>query len=293
MKSKLLLSAFLMICSITLNYAQSSATQSGIAVQGIARDNNNTARTNQTISLKYTLYYLDAAKAPKEIYTTTKNVTTDNFGVFSDVIEPAATNNFLFADNIAFLKIENGDDVISDEQLRHVPYAISANNGVPTGSIVPFIGANAPSGWALCNGAALPTTATALIAMVGSNTPDLRGFFLRGAGTNAVPGYTNNEGPAVKTRQSDDVKAHLHNVDLTTSNGGDHNHTMTFANDDFNGSGGKFKNGLEDDTNNASDEYTRSTSTAGNHVHSVKGNTALTGTETRPVNYGVNYIIKL
>lgn len=292
MKSKLLLSAFFMICSITLNYAQSSATQSGIAVQGIARDNNNTARTNQTISLTYTLYYLDAAKAPKEIYTTTKNVTTDNFGVFSDVIEPAATNNFLFADNIAYIKIENGDDVISDEQLRHVPYAISANNGVPTGSIMPFIGAVAPIGWALCNGTPLPTTATALISMVGANAPNLQGMFLRGTGT-AGAGQT---GPALKAVQQDSFEKHAHGPGtLTTNTTGNHNHSDGEYQYILRVTGDNTSGNIDDTSGEPDVKYPKKMKDAGSHSHAVTaGVTQEIGIdETRPVNYGVNYIIKL
>jgi len=51
MKSKILLLSFLTLFTIAINYAQSSASQAGIAVQGIARDANNTALTNKNISL--------------------------------------------------------------------------------------------------------------------------------------------------------------------------------------------------------------------------------------------------
>lgn len=71
------------------------------------------------------------------------------------------------------------------------------------GSIVPFGGSTAPSGFLLCNGAEVLKTAYAeLYAVIGDafgtasdNTkfklPDLRGEFLRGAGTNSHSGQGN------------------------------------------------------------------------------------------------------
>lgn len=66
----------------------------------------------------------------------------------------------------------------------------------PIGSILPYGGTTAPSGWMICNGASLLRTDYAeLFAVIGTafgsadsthfNIPDLRGEFLRGAGTNS------------------------------------------------------------------------------------------------------------
>lgn len=291
MKSRLLL-VLCVFCATMSNYSQSSASQSGIAVQGIARDVNNTALTNQTINLTFTLYYLDASSIEQPIYKITKNLATDAFGVFSDVIDPTAINNSLFANNIAYLRIEKGSDVISDEKLRHVPYAVSANNGVPTGSIMPFIGTVAPEGWVLCNGAALPVTAKALIAMVGNNAPNLQGMFLRGTGTSPV---NNQAGPALKATQNEDFKSHSHgNGTLTTDIAGNHNHTDGVFDRILRQNGGGTTDGLD----NSATEPDVSTSVkmkdAGDHKHTISGVIASSGgSETRPINYGVNYIIKL
>ncbi|MBF4519002.1 tail fiber protein [Flavobacterium sp. ANB] len=290
MKSKLLL-MLCFFCATISNYAQSSATQSGIAVQGIARDANNTAIINQTINLTFTLYYLDASSIEQPIYKITKNLTTDAFGVFSDVIDPTSVNNNLFANNIAYLRIEKGSDVISDEKLRHVPYAISANNGVPTGSIMPFIGTVAPEGWALCNGGALPATAKALIALVGNNAPNLQGMFLRGTGTSPVNGQA---GPALKGTQDDSFESHNHSASVN-----DPGHTHGYG-DIFYSEGGKggtvnVTSGIgingNTDNDNMGLEIRRTTDGSGTGISVSTGNTG--GNETRPVNYGVNYIIKL
>lgn len=292
MKTKLLLMLCLFCASIS-NYAQSSASQSGIAVQGIARDANNTAIASQDISLKYTLYYYDGT-TEKGFYTITKTLKTDAFGVFSDVIDPTAVNNSLFASKVIYLRIEKGSEVISNEKLYHVPYAISANNGVPTGSIMPFIGTVIPDGWVLCNGAALPSTATVLIAMIGSTAPNLQGMFLRGTGTSSV---NSQAGPALRDTQGDDIKSHLHaKGTLTTETAGSHIH----ADGDFDKlmsiTGNNSVNAVDGDPSKIQPDlgFAKTLPAAGNHTHSITGSTANTGgTETRPVNYGVNYIIKL
>lgn len=293
MKTKLLLMLCLFCASIS-NYAQSSASQSGIAVQGIARDANNTALTNQTINLTFTLYYLDASSIEQLINKVTRNVTTDAFGVFSDVIDPTAVNNSVIANNTAYLRIEKGSEVISDEKLRHVPYAIAANNGVPTGSIMPFIGTVAPEGWVLCNGAALPTTAKALIALVGSNAPNLQGMFLRGTGTSPV---NNQPGPALKGTQNDEIQSHSHaKGSLSTDTAGNHNHADGIFDKVMSITGNNTVNAVDGDSQLVQPDlgYARTMPTTGNHTHNITGSTADTGgTETRPVSYGVNYIIKL
>lgn len=297
MKTKLLSLAFLMLFTITSSYGQSSFEQAGIAVQGIARDNNNTVLANQTISLTFELYYIDSSNYEKSISSPeTLNIETDAFGVFSHIVDPGEVNNPKFANNQVYLRIKKGSEIISNELLKHIPYAISANNGVPTGSIMPFIGTTAPTGWAMCNGDYLPSTATALIALIGNKTPDLRGMFLRGAGDdNRASTVT----VLLKGTQLDATEKHAHGKgSLIVSNNGNHNHN----NGDY-----KYllkRNGIDtaegfdntDDLNiepNIKNAYKMLD--AGSHNHTVSGRTADEGTigETRPINYGVNYIIKL
>ena len=280
MKSKLLLLSFLMLLSVTTNYAQSSASQGGIAVQGIARDNNNTARISTPINLTFRFYY----GANILIYEIAKTVITDGFGVFSVVLEPGATNNILMSNNQAFLRISEGTTIISDEILRQVPYAIAAANGVPTGSIMPYIGTTAPDGWLLCDGLTNVPQPSALYNLIGSTTPNLRGMFLRGTGTSPV---NSEAGPALKTMQGDELKSHNH---ATTENPHTHNYDDIY----FAESTGQIAlpNSLGangSDRDNKGFEISR-TSAAARTGLTINNNG---GTETRPVNYGVNYIIKL
>lgn len=291
MKSKLLLLSFLMLLSVATNYAQSSASQAGIAVQGIARDNNNTARISTPINLTFRVYY----GANVLIYEIAKTVTTDAFGVFSVVLEPGATNNILMTNNQAFLRISEGGTIISDEILKQVPYAIAAANGVPTGSIMPYIGTTVPDGWVLCDGRSLSTISgsAALIALVGTTAPNLQGMFLRGTGTSPM---NNQPGPALKAMQGEELKSHQHSSGtLVNSTNGQHNHGSTTNTNRLVSNEG---NSTTESTDYSPGEINLHTSISipqdGNHTHTISGSTApIGGNETRPVSYGVNYIIKL
>ena len=272
--------------------AQTNVTSSGMSIQGIARDENNAAIANvDQLGLVFTIYYLGTGNSEQPILTRTANVKTDNFGVFSYVLDIDQTIYNQIGTHSAYLKVTQGSVVFSNEKLQAVPYSIFAQNGVPTGAIMPFVGTTAPQGWLLCDGSNIPVndyTANLRTLLGTSTTPDLRAMFLRGAGSG-----NSHTGPDLKTVQQDDLKSHLHGISLTTSSAGAHSHTTGFSNDDYNGSGGTNKNGLEDDTN-IGNNRTLPTSTDGNHTHTVSGNTSATGgTETRPINYGVNYIIKL
>ena len=299
MKSKLLLLSSFILLAVVSSFAQITTT--GVAIQGIARDaTTNNAITNTTIGLKFTVYY--GITPVNAITPVSANVATDAFGVFSYTLDVSAIENKIMYDNQLMLKIEQtspSTGVISDEKLNFVPYAVSASNGVPTGSIMPFIGTVAPRGWILCDGRALPGTATELIALLGSNNaPDLRGMFIRGAGTNQDNSYSTNVGPALKVIQADSLESHLHEKGtIATTSAGDHTHTSTFYNDNYDARGGSFDRewGLEDDSDiNGGYKPVITTSSNGAHTHAISGSTATTGArETRPVNYGVNYIIKL
>ena len=291
------LSLFLvLLCFLSTHFlnAQTSVTSSGMSIQGIARDVNNEALANfDQLNLKFEVYYLlGSSTTPTVFITAIATVKTDNFGVFSYVLDIDQNQYNLISNNASYLKVSASNVVFSDEKLRSVPYAVFAQNGVPTGSIMPFIGTNAPSGWLLCDGSAIPSGAyyDNLKALAGANTPNLKGLFLRGSGVQSA--YPGKEGPALKEVQQDDVEAHLHAVDITSNTTGAHTHRTYFSNDDFSGTGGG-DTGLEDDRPN---NYNRSlnTSTDGAHNHRVQGNTNNSGgTETRPINFGVNYIIKI
>jgi microcystin-dependent protein len=98
----------------------------------------------------------------------------------------------------------------------------TGNGSVPTGSVYHFASSTAPTGFLICNGDAVPngsgtvqgvtTDFSALYAILGTTygvagtLPDLRGYFVRGAGTNSdgtVSGAFGN-------KQGDLIKNHTH-----------------------------------------------------------------------------------
>ena len=153
---------------------------------------------------------------------------------------------------------------------------------VPVGSIMPFAGTNVPNGWLLCNGDAISKSAYSnLFTIIGIswgggngtttfNLPDLRGQFLRGVdGTggidtdkaNRTAKYTSgNTGNSVGSYQEDEIRAHYHTYQ-NDINGPPYNHDLPY-------------------TAGGSNYRTNSTSSSTG------------GSETRPVNAYVNYIIK-
>lgn len=277
--------------------AQTNVTSSGMSIQGIARDETNAAIANiDQLGLVFTVYYFNSSNIEVVILTKTANVKTDNFGVFSYVMDIDQLQYSQISSQSAYLKVTQGSVVFSNEKLQAVPYAIFAQNGVPTGSIMPFIGTVAPNGWLLCNGSSfpdIPNNANLKALLGGTTTPNLQGLFLRGTGTAA----TGKVGPALKSVQQDDVTAHSHAVALTTNTAGDHWHPLTRRSNSDSGAYDSGDSHLTEEsavTTNRSVIGQFSTLNAGAHNHSVNGNTANYGTtETRPINYGVNYIIKI
>ena len=288
--------------------AQTSVTSSGISVQGIARDNNNEASANiDQLDLKFEVYYfVGASTTPTIFLTALPTVKTDNFGVFSYVLSINQDQSNLISSQSAYLRVSSvtaGNAVFSDEKLQTVPYAIFAQNGVPTGSIMPYLGTTAPNGWLLCDGTDIPSGIIydKLKTLLGTSyTPDLKGLFLRGTGI--ATSASSRVGPALKVVQQDDIVTHRHDLGTTATMGysGDHNHSA--SSQDYNrvikydgtGTGTGFDNstggGVE--PNIAS---SRAIVNDGNHKHTLSGSTNYTGgsSETRPINYGVNYIIKI
>lgn len=291
MKNYYFLLSFLLLTTIL--FAQ------GISLQGIARDNSSSAIVTKYLTFRFSITEEDGT----ELYAETQDIKTDNFGVFSHIIRSGTpvVNTF---DDIDFaidnlkLKVSinyNLEDIeVYNQALQYTPYAHYARNGVPTGSILPFTGTEVPTGWVLCNGQELTAIvgATKLIALIGNNAPDLQGLFLRGTGTSSLD--AKYVGPSLLETQEDTNKEHNHDATLTgeTNNDGAHRHFV-------NASMGteSYQDGIGNSTTkwvtNGSELYT---STDGTHTHNVtlNGSTDDTGgDESRPVNFGVNYIIKL
>lgn len=301
MKTRSIFLIFFLACQ-SLLFAQ---TTPGISVQGIARDAEKAALVDEPLTF---IFEIQDASGGISYYKEDVNIKTDPYGVFSHIVGTgnvlAGSGNF---NEIPFGKSHmklvitvnyNGSNVVvSNSPFQYTPYAKSAENGVPTGTIVAFAGAeaNVPTGWTLCDGRALNTVngSLNLINLIGANAPDLRGMFLRGTGTSIVNGQN---GPVLRATQDDGFESHLHDkgsLDVPSNTGG-HNHATTFKYDwsSENGDGGDTPNFGDDGSPDGTID--KDANGGGGHDHSITGNTGNTGiTETRPVNYGVNYIIKL
>ncbi|MBX2989398.1 MAG: tail fiber protein [Bdellovibrionaceae bacterium] len=156
---------------------------------------------------------------------------------------------------------------------------------VPAGGIIPFGGTVAPAGYLLCDGSAVSRTIYAeLFSVIGTNfgsgdgsttfnLPDLRGRFLRGvdglagrdsdAGTRTEMNVGGNTGNQVGSVQLDAFKDHTHNVSINNANGS-----------------GPAKYSAPWEPSSSYSTYTTTGASGG-------------GTETRPKNAYVNYLIKI
>jgi len=238
----------------------------------------------------------------------TQNVRTDNFGVFSYVLPIENTHFIMISNTPAYLKVTQGSVVFSNEKLQAVPYAIHAQNGVPTGTIMAYIGATAPTGWLLCDGSTIADNAATarLRELLGATTtPNLNARYLRGTGA-----VTGKEAIALKGTQDDTFKPHNHGVgSLVTSSEGNHNHD---AGDEFTkilrrdgrywvtagaASGSTWSTPNSQPGNRINVFDNRDMATTGAHTHTISGNTAdagnATANETRVFSYGVTWIIKI
>jgi microcystin-dependent protein len=306
MKKFLAIALFLFISLTTL--AQ------GIAVQGIARDNNNSGILDTNLTFTFSITKNDNTVQ----YSETQSIRTDNFGVFSHIVSTGnpttgAFNNVDFSITNLKLKVivnYNASEIeVYNQTFQYTPYshfaknaanAANAANGAPVGSIMPYTGSTAPAGWVLCDGGSLEAIsgAEALIALVGVNAPNLQGMFLRGTGESPV---NQQFGPSLLGTQGDAGKDHEHYLSLSTTTAGLHNHD--------NGAAGEYRHLLKVDGystaigtdndfgyNQPNISNAEAMANSGNHQHVVSGNTHGVqgfGAESRPVSYGVNYIIKL
>ena len=177
--------------------------------------------------------------------------------------------------------------------------AIETVEPSPSGTIVAFGGTTPPAGWLLCNGQTVSrSTYSSLYAVVGNSfgsgdgsttfhLPDLRGRFLRGldgtAGNDPDSGSSSNSGADGKryavnggntgnligSVQASDLKNHIHNVYIDWDGNSTSTYNQYLAGSDWHGIGSPRNSNLP------------FLSTGGNP-----------GSETRPVNVYVNFIIK-
>lgn len=291
--------------------------------------NNLTAQTSPRISLQGTLKDSEGVSIPNGTQTVTFKLFTSatggtavweeeadvsvKGGVFSHMLgsvtplDPGNFNQPLFVGIIV-----DGSELLPRSEFSYAPYTLyveRAGNGCPPGSIMPFAGATAPTGWLMCNGQALSSaTYPSLFSVLGTtwgngssginagggtnfNVPDLRGEFLRGQdnGRGVDSGRTlgSAQGGATKlpatafTGTTNSAGAHTHAVKTSNVDYADpHGHGSATALDRVSAPGIPSGPGGDADTQSA-----------GAHTHTISINGG-GDSETRPRNVSVNYIIK-
>ena len=205
---------------------------------------------------------------------------------------------------------------------------IKSDSGfVPSGCVFPFAGSSAPTGWLLCDGAAYsttayanlfsaisttyatqinPTTGVAWAAPAGGNfrVPDLRGVFLRGAGTPSGLDAVSIGGYQIQKTSRPTANFTVDTATVTVSGTTSSGSASTWLTQvtgggdntaDWTGHvikrGSNLSGGTGDGTYPGKDHNHTWSATSGNTTaQTVAGGG---DNETRPLNRGVNYIIKI
>ena len=248
--SKILFTCFILFSLVVV--AQSTrVTNAGISIQGIARDANNSAialANNVAVSIRIYKITNVQNNTQSNVLTRNASVRTDDFGVFSYVLDVPESTFASIGNFDTYIELSSSGVIFVNEKLQSVPYAIhavKAHNGVPTGAIMPFVGGSSdvPEGWLLCDGSAIPTDdyTADLRGLIGANTPNLNGVFLRGAGSQTIPTLGTNgnsnfgtngkeyNGGNINTYHIDRLKSHKHIFNTLTGSPRDDQDTANWT----------------------------------------------------------------
>ena len=216
----------------------------GFNYQAVVRSVDGVLLANSNVTLRVSLYPGQMAASPS--WVETHSVQTDMSGAFGITVGHGTREANSVAANFAdinfaavyyWMKVEVMEGGIYREvsfaQLPSAPYCEVAHNAaaVPAGSIIPFAGpdTSVPTGWMVCDGSAISRSTYANLYNVigvawgtgdGSTTfnlPDLRGVFLRGvagtdtigdpdAGTRLANAHGGNSGNNVGSYQGDAIR---------------------------------------------------------------------------------------
>ncbi|MFH2124141.1 MAG: phage tail protein [Pseudomonadota bacterium] len=276
MRQKIIIAFALLAIVFALTTTHAASVPPLINYQGMLTDAQGQPLANGTKKLTFNIY--DAATDgtlvwgpqvfdPVPVLAGLFNIilgTTDTSG--RSIVDAFGTDSRFLGITVDEVGQTGGTEIVPRQQILSAPYAVQAEAAqnanlfanhppqwfTPVGTIVAYWGATAPDGWLLCDGSTIETQYVNLIALVGSTVPDLRGVFLRGLDA----GKSLDPNRVLGSYQADEFKSHTHRYHNQV--GGDHN--------GYNPAGGW---------------------EGGDHDTGAAG-----GSETRPKNIAVNYIIK-
>lgn len=207
-------------------------------------------------------------------------------------------------------KLDEGDRVAVLQQgpvLLVIGRLTGTDGFTPVGSVLPYAGASAPTGWLICNGQAVSRSVYSdLYAVCGTtygvgngtttfNVPDLRDRLPMGAGTSYPRGDTDTGQTTLTTSHlpghthtlsSGSVSSagsHDHNISGSTDSGGSHSHSESAAgtrSDILAGGGttvGTSTGGTTGSGGSHSHGMSGGTDSGGSHSHTLSGSTGSSG----------------
>ena len=166
----------------------------------------------------------------------------------------------------------------------YVDSILGNNTGSPIGCIMIWATTTIPTNWLECNGQNVDQSKYSQLYAMMTTVPDLRGVFVRGYDNNK--GY--DSGRTINSYQADNFASHTH----TMTSGGNHNHFNGIICGSGYGTwgyGGPWPGTIQFSGASNLTNTQGFTSGAGDHTHTIN---ATGGTETRPKNVALIYIIK-
>lgn len=197
--------------------------------------------------------------------------------------------------------LPTGTDAPSDgEQYVRQNGAWTQLSTGPVGMIVAYANATIPTGWLECNGQSIPNQYTELKALVGNNVPDLRGEFIRGWDN----GRGVDSGRTLTSTQSDLFESHSHTATANSNSsssisGNSDNHRHSISGRKLALNTVQNSNAILIDNNFSNTNPQTKNTGYTNPAITINTNTSTSvsianqgGTETRPRNVALIYIIK-
>jgi len=265
---------------------------SGVTLTVVRAQDDTSAQGHAESSSIYPVFTADEADEANEIASvmTTKGDLITNNGSTINRLAVGTNTHVLQADSTATNGVKWGQVVEAGIADSAVTSAKIANNTivlgdlatalqaflVPVGTINAYAGATAPTGWLLCNGTST-TGYTALAALVGATTPDMRGLFPIGKTASSTGSTLLGTGGST-TIATGNLPVHRHantataSTSVTVADGGAHTPTAS------SGDAGSHSHTGTVNANGSHVHTLNATFVTGGHNHDLLADYVATGT---------------